>query len=424
MNTLAQFGRMLRDAGRSLVTNVPLALLSLALATALWVAVTNAENPSLRRVLPFTVDVKPLNVPASLTVTGTRPAKVRVTLVGPRDAVEGVQPGDLTALVDLSSTGAAGSQAAGDYDADVHVSVRQRNVQAESVDPAVVTVSLEATAKRTVPVKVVKIDAPPLGYELAGDPAAQPAQATITGSTQQVDAVSAVVASLKLTGLTVSGNQTLALDPQDSAGNSIGGLKVEPASVSVAVHVNQVLFTRQILVDPRIQGQPAAGYGIAGTKADPPTVTVIGPVDVLNRIATAPTEAVDVAGATSDVIRTVGLQLPSGASLADPKSSVVATISIQPQRGQGTLVLAPKVIGVGAGLVASPEQASVSVSFSGPGPSVVRVTPADVAVTLDLTGLGPGPHQVEPKVSLPQGLQTDSLSPDRVTVTLAPAPQR
>lgn len=423
MSILIRIGRALRDIARSLAANVPLALLSLLLATALWVGVTNAENPSLRRPLPFSVDIHSLNVPTSMTVTGYRPSnKVRVTLVGPRDAVDSVRPGDLTAQVDLSQPGTSGPPSPGDYDADVHVSLRQHGVQAE-VDPPSVTVSLEATAKRTIPVKIAKVDAPPLGYELADDPAAQPAEATITGSKQQIDSVAAVVASLKLTGLTVSGNQTLSLDPQNSAGNSIGGIRVDPASVGVSVHIRQVLFTRQILVDPRIQGQPAAGYAIAGTKADPATVTVIGPVAVLNQIATAPTDAVDLGGATTDVIRTVNLQLPSGASLADPKSSVVVTISVQPQHSQGSLIVPPKLNGVTAGLIAIPQQPAVVVNYSGPGPAVVRLTPADIAVTLDLTGLGPGTHQVEPKVTLPQGLQVDSLSPDRVTVTLAPPVQ-
>ena len=424
INVLRRLGGMLGGGARSLAANVPLALLSLVLATALWVAVTNAENPSLRRPLPFTVDIHPLNIPAAMTVTGYRPeSKVRVTLIGPQDAVNSVRQGDLTAQVDLAQAGVNGSQSPGEYDADVHVSVRQHGVQAEA-DPPSVTVSLEATAKRTVPVKVARVDAPPVGYELADDPIAQPAEATITGSKQRVDTVAAVVASLKLTGLTVSGNQTLALDPQDSGGNSIGGIRVDPVSVAVNVHVRQVLFTRQILVDPRIHGQPAPGYGVTSTKADPQTVTVIGPVDVLNQIATAPTDEVDVEGATTDVVRTVGLQLPSGASLADPKSTVVVTVSVQPQHAEGSLVLPPKVIGVAAGLVAIPEQPAVVVGFSGPGPAVVRLTPADIGVTLDLTGLGPGNHQIEPKVTLPQGLQLESLSPDRVTVALTPALQR
>ncbi|MGI8553132.1 MAG: CdaR family protein [Dehalococcoidia bacterium] len=412
--------RLLSGTLHSLATNIPVALLSLALATTLWVAVTNEENPSLRRQAPFDVPLTDLNTPLAMTVTGLRPARIRVTLIGPRSRVSGVQTGDVTARVDLAGVNTSGPlPAALSYTATVVVSVRQRGVRAEA-DPGSVEVTLQPIARRGVPVRIGLVDTLPLGYELSEPASAQPGEAIIFGSKENVDAVDVVVASVKLTGLTVSITPTVTLDPQDSAGHS-HRVTVEPASATVSLKVHQVLFTRQILVDPQIRGRPATGYASAVTKVEPVTVKVVGPVDVLNQISTAPTQDIDVEGATSDVIRSVGLQLPNGATLADPKNTVVVTIAIQAQRGPGSIAVAPRLTGLQPGLSAATDRTTVVVNLSGPVPALIRLTDKDVSITLDLTGLGPGAYRIEAKAGPLQGVQVDSINPDHVGVVISNA---
>ena len=45
---------------------------------------------------------------------------------------------------------------------------------------------------------------------------------------------------------------------------------------------------------------------------------------------------------------------------------------------------------------------------------------ADLTATLDVTGLGPGDHLVQPTVPLPQGVTLVTISPISATVTIVP----
>lgn len=418
MSAILRLFSALTTITRSLANNVPLALVSLALATTLWVAVTNEENPTLRREFPLDVPVESINTPRSVTVTGLQPSRVRVTLIGPKDTISAVRPQDLTARVDLSGAGAAGANAT-TYTAPVEVSVKQHGVRTD-ISPPTAQVTLEPIVKRSVPVRVNRVETLPLGFELTDPLTAQPSEVTVIGSKENVNAVDAAVANVKLSGLTVSVNQSLPLDPQDSAGHSIR-VTVDPSTTTVSVKLRQVLFTRQILVDPRLHGRPAPGYAVVSSRADPTTVNVIGPVDVLRQIATASTADVDIEGATSDVIRTVALQLPNGASVSDAKSNVVVTVSIQPQRAPGSMGVVPRLVGMQAGLTAALQTPVVQVNLTGPAPTLLHLTPADVTAVVDLTGLGPGAYQLAAKVSAPAGVQVDSVLPDRISVLIAPA---
>jgi len=405
---------------RPALTNLPIAAVAVVLATLLWVAVTNEENPTLRREVPFQVPVAEINVPHSYVVGITTPDRVSVTITGARDRVSSVKPEDLIVRIDLGGavTGGPANQPL-HYNVPAQVSVRQRGVQAE-VAPQSIQVTLEPEVRRTVPVRVHTIDDLPAGFDMAELPVVQPAQATIAGAKENVDLVAEAMADVKLNGLTVNIEKPFSLDPRDSEGHSIGHVTIEPKQASVNLKVRQVLFTRQFMVDPRIRGRPAPGYGVGAVQAQPATVNVTGSLDSLNQVSTLPTQDVDVEGATSDVVRTVNVQLAPGLTAPDPKASIVVRVPIQAQAGPGSIGVAPRVVGVGSGLSASLQTPTVVVNMTGPLPFLLRVTSADIVATVDASGLGAGVYRLEPKVGLPPGIQVDGIVPDRVGLTLAP----
>jgi hypothetical protein len=84
--------------------------------------------------------------------------------------------------------------------------------------------------------------------------------------------------------------------------------------------------------------------------------------------------------------------------------------------------VAPRITNVGAGLTATLNTPVVAVLVSGPLPDVLALKPADVTVTVDAAGLGPGTHRLEPKVVVPPGLSYDGASPDRIEIVIGPQP--
>jgi YbbR domain-containing protein len=420
MNRLHNLQRLRVGAAsifRNLLVNLPIAVVAIVLAAMLWIAVTNEENPTVRRELPFQVSVEKVNVPRSYVVTGTNPERVNVTLVGARNRIGGIRPEDLSVRVDLSGAATAGT-APGQplrFNAPTEVSVRGRGVQAEAL-PQTVELTLEPEVRRSVLVRVNTVGSLPIGFDLAEPPSAQPVQAVIVGAKQNVDLVASASADLKLDGLTVNIDKSLSLDPRDSAGHSIGHVSVEPADATVNVKVKQVLFTRQLLVDPRVRGRPAPGYVLGSIQAQPALLGASGSFDALNQASSLSTQDIDVEGATSDVIRTVSIQTPPGVNLTDPKASIVVKVGIQPQNGPGSIGVTPRVIGLGPGLSVVLQSPTVVVNISGPLPALLRLAPSDVAVTVDANGLSAGAYRLDPKVALPPGIQLDGVVPDRVGV--------
>jgi len=62
----------------------------------------------------------------------------------------------------------------------------------------------------------------------------------------------------------------------------------------------------------------------------------------------------------------------------------------------------------------------VAATVSGTVSDLDALDPADLTAVLNVTGLGPGDHLVQPTVALPNGVTLVTLSPISVTVTIVP----
>src|SRR3989337_1074852 len=81
--------------------NVGLAALSVVLGFALWIFVTDTENPTRSGVLPFDLPVEAVNVPGDLALSGS-PVNVRVKVEGAGDVWHTPSMGDFKATGDLA----------------------------------------------------------------------------------------------------------------------------------------------------------------------------------------------------------------------------------------------------------------------------------------------------------------------------------
>ena len=407
--------RLARVSLSTVVSTLPLGLLSLSLALVIWATVTNEENPAVRRTIPGDISVEQVNVPRNLLPTDVMPARVAVTITGPRSAINDVRPQDVVAQVDLDH---ADEEMAGQREATIErpvkVEVRRRTVRGEAT-PEFVRVTVERQERRTVPVCIERVDVPPPGFTIEEPIVSDPSEVTIAGPRRNIDAVECAAAVVRL-GSTVSVSSQASLEPRDAAGRPIGSVTLQPATATVTVRVKQSLFPREVAIDPQLNGRPAPGYSVAALRTDPATVNVVGPLDVVNSLISVPTEPIDIEGARSDVIRSVSLQIPPGVSSGERRT--VVTIVVQVTRGPGSVAVTPRIVNLGAGLTATLDTSSVAVLVSGPTPDVLALRPADVTVTVDAAGLAPGTHRLEPRVTVPSGITLDGIAPDRVEITV------
>ena len=397
----------------SVRTNVGLASLSIVMGFALWIFVTDTENPTRSGVLPIELAVESVNVPGDLALSGS-PVNVRVRVEVADDVWNTLSLADFKATLDLD-----GLQA-GTYDLPVRVEplTGRGGLRVTEVIPDTVPVELKSLFSKSVSASVSLEGAPPPGYE-ASIPELDAETVLVTGTQDRVTLVTQAVASLDLSGRTESLTQAVRLEPRDSRGFLVEGVSLEPSVMNVSVQIEQTQFSRALVISPTVVGTPAAGYDIVSLFADPAVITVFGPQSFVGETATIRTQPIDITGATKDVILTVSLDLPRDVSVSGG-TSVTVTVQIEPAQGRQTLGVTAVIVGLDPDLSVSGPLPLVEVVLLGELPDLREIRPNDIAATINLTGLKEGTHTVSVSISVPPEASVASVSPDEVEITLEP----
>lgn len=411
-----------RGAVMSVIGNLSLAVLSVALAASLWVFVTDRENPTEVQTFNGSITVKFVNVPNSLAVANASETTVRLRIEAPKTEFSKLRPGDFEASVNL------GGFASGQETVSVDATSSNGRVRVLDVNPPHIDVTLESLRSKEVPVKIALVGSPQQGFTAAGQ-SSEPVTATVSGPESLVALVDSVAAEVILTGVRADVSEDrVELKPRDARGGEISRVTVNPETARVTVSLEQREFTRTFVVNPAITGQPAAGYNVTGVSVDPGIVSVTGPLDVLQSIDAVrgiSTEGISIADNRGDVVRPVQLTLPAGARQQVAAGSVPepvrVTVSIKPARGEQTFRVAPQVRNVANGLVVTQADA-VTVTLAGDVPTLQAVTPELVVVVADAQGLAAGLHSIPMQITPPGGTTVVRSDPGELGIALIPRP--
>ena len=384
-------------------------LLAIGLASALWIVVQNEQNPDRTDIPNLTVPVDVVNAPPGLVVVSEAP-QIQVRVRMPSESWALLRPGSFRA------TASAAQAVPGVNELPVQVEALEPRVRAVDPIPPLVNVAFEEVTERVVPVRLNITGNVPFGYAYA-TPRIAPENVTVTGSSSAVQRVEAAVVDIRLDSLTVSLDATYAPRAIDARGGEVRGVRTTPSTVNVEVPIQQQVGYKEVGVRPVVQGRVAAGYLLQPVEVEPSSVTIVGPPATLANVNFAETEPIDVANISSSVVRRSQVVAPPGLSLlqTDPVS---VTLRVTPITVSQTIRLAPSAQNLGAGLQLVGDVPHVDVALSGPAPTLQTLKPGDFQVVLDLAGLGPGRHEVEPRVTVPAGFSLEGVTPPRVTVEL------
>ena len=293
-------------------------------------------------------------------------------------------------------------------------------VRVVSVSPSSIVVNLEDFVTREVPVTARLVGVVPPGYEVTS---AQPASATVevAGPESLVALVHEAVADVNVTGLTVGFELTVNLAPRGEGGGEIRGVRLDPATLRVAVEVDQTTVERLLPLQPTVAGEPAPGYRITAISVLPATARVLGTIDVLQSVDSIRLPQLDIAGASGEIRRTVAITPPEGARLSESGTATVI-VSIAAVAGSLRLSVPVQAVNVPEGLVPRFETQSVSVLLRGPLPVLGALDGTDVTATVDLDGLAAGTVTVPVVVQATAEVVVDAVQPSAVSVTLVLAP--
>jgi YbbR domain-containing protein len=158
-------------------------------------------------------------------------------------------------------------------------------------------------------------------------------EATVTGREQLVADVAFVQPDIDLMGARTDFEQRAPLEAIGQGGGLLQGVTIEPETAVVTVDIVQTEFTSTFLVRPIVRGQPASGFRVTGLEWDPVFVEVTGTLEALSNIDPVrgvETEPLNIDGATSDVVSTRALRVPSGAEAEVANVTIRVTIEAQP----------------------------------------------------------------------------------------------
>ncbi len=191
--------------------------------------------------------------------------------------------------------------------------------------------------------------------------------------------------------------------------------QVEPGEI---LTVLEEAGTSPVPVRPLIEGTPAAGYVVSETHVEPAIVTIVGPRRRVAGAVAATTDRVSIQGASATVTQNVSVGVPDSALRLKEATTARVTVRIE-QADERTFPtiridvrnLEPRLRGE-----ANPEV--VAVQLRGAKSLLDRIDAGDVEAYVDVTGLGPGRHEVPVLVDARGTLVVSSVRPAQITVNI------
>ena len=389
-------------------------LLSIVLAFSLWIYVTIRTNPDTPRTLQArTMEVRGL---ADGMVLMTGLPQVDIAISGPLALVD-TPPRPVSAYIDLTNRPVGNGQ---------RIPVQPdlpRGLRLVGINPGEVVVDLEPLEQAEVPVVMEAPTPPPPGVRI-DQPILEPRTVMVSGARSTLATISRIVVRPDLGGSAapVELTQTVRPIPLDKTSREVTGPKLEinPATIKVTLPAPAVTGSKSVPIRAVVVGQPAAGYQLSKFVTTPSVATVEGEATLLQNVTVVETEAIDINTRQQTLVQTVRLKAPTGVTVKEP--TVQVEIGITPIQAQTRLTIPTRVRGLGPGLRAQGVPSTVDVVLQGPVPRIQQIDVGALRAEVNLQGLGPGTHQVQPRVEGLDQVDVADMQPTSVTVQISAVP--
>jgi YbbR domain-containing protein len=405
---------------RWILANIRTIAIAFALAVIVWISAVTASDPDVERNYSRAIPIEIIGQDSRLVPMGEVEDSIFVTLKAPQSVFDRLEqnPRLIRAFADLSGLDA------GTHEIPLQVQIDARPVQVVKAEPAALTVTLEPLTTEVMEVNLQLIGEPAVGYQL-GEPAITPFEVVVSGPKSLVDQIVEIRTQVNVSNARQDVDASFLLIPINSRQQQVTGVNLNPAFAQVRVPVTQQGGYRDLAVKVLVTGQVANGYRLSNISVSPPVVTAYSsdPNLVLSLPGFVETSPLDLNNADSNIETRLALVLPKGVSVVG-EQNVLVQAAVSPILSSVTIAdKTVELIGLNSRLSAEISPLTVDVILSGPLPLLEKLTPQDVRVFLDLTGLETGTYQLEPKVEiLIPNIQVESINPLAIEVTIGPAP--
>lgn len=393
---------------KMLTNNWALKIVAFVVAAIVWLAVVNVNDPTIiDTITNVPIEIVNENAITDNNQVYTIDSKkyVNVTISGRRSLVRDLTAKSFVAQASLDEMSVTNS-------VPVVVTLKNKSLEGK------VTISNQSVTQ--IPVHVENIETKSYNIEknVTGTVAKNYELGTVTMLKDMVsitapesvhEEIEKVVVDIDVSGATNDFSNRYKINMLDKNGNSISNSDISLSLKKVRVSV-QVLKLITVPIVVETQGSPASGYEISSISTDPDSVTLVGPVSIINEIKEIKIsgEVADITGITADKETTINLidYLVSGVVIrgeSDVKLSIQVEGDISEQ-----YTFSPddiSIINIPEGLEAEILSESVTINVYGKERYFNGINKESFHASIDLKGLKAGRNSVDLYVTVPDGLQ-------------------
>lgn len=385
--------------------------ISFVIAIVLWGWVTQLQDPAQTQRYAE-VTITPPDLPGTMQIVTTLP-RATVVLTDVESRLDEFSRSDISITLDASRVSGPGT-----YQLPV-IAETERSVREIRVSPDTVSVQVEEEISQNFPLTVEnQVLASDNRRIIDIDP--DVSEVTVSGTESAVNRIQRVVLPVSLERQTRSFVAMIEPEAVDEEGQRVQEVTILPGHVRTEVEFET--SGKTVAIVPQVTGSPADGYVVQQSIAVPPTVIVDGPADVLDALLFFNTEPVDISGANESLSQTVEiLDLPPEVTLIDPAiNEIEVRVSIGTSGGTANVIpdMPVEVVNRPEGMRVTTDPQTINIGVSAPSDTLASLTPPDVRVTVDVSGLTPGVHTVTPDIDLPEDINVTRLDPERVVVLI------
>ena len=413
---------------RKITDNIPLKIMSVAVAVVLWLIVVNIDNPIGTNYYTIN-DVELINkeyVESSDTIgkmcmPEQNQDSIKIAITASKKIRDKIKVTDISAVADLQQ---AVSLDTNPVMVPITVTCSVPGVSSNDikVTPQNLSVNLDEKETQEFVVNVSRGDTKPgKDYEV-GSLTANPEKVRITGPKTLVNKIDKVNATIELDGntqdFTQDVNLTIIDKNQEALSDSeMNSLRIEN-NAKVVVTARLWKIRQGVGISASYVGTPVDGYEVGSVKTVPDTISVAGSTEGLeslaenNNVITIPADSIDISGESKDVEKKISLNnlLPDNVKLtSDSSEDVWVTVNILPV-GSKEFDIPTKNIEVKNkpdDLQVTFETAQIELRIKSDTKNMDDLdAKKDIKLSIDLDGKKEGNYEVPVKVVLPDGYET------------------
>ncbi|HOO97096.1 MAG TPA: CdaR family protein [Caldisericia bacterium] len=375
---------------QTLGSNLGIKILAVLIAIVIWIYVFYQEGPE--REKSFEIQVIASNKPQQMVLMNDLPV-AKIWLRGSEIVLNRITQDNITAFIDLMDL------EAGTHQVEINVGFPQTVVLA-SVTPDVLSVSLQKEATAELNIKYDYIGQPEPGITLS-DPVLDPQKVVVTGPESYISMLDYAKVTIDRDGMTEGPNAIRSeIYFVTNTDELLVPIKIQSMKLTPQIrYINATLTgtlksdTKNVQTRVKTTGNIPPGYEVS-IDWIPKLVTVEGDFNAIAGTSVLETTPLNLNGIVASSRYTLDLVVPTGVNVVS-SSRVTVNVTVEPIAEK--ILKSIEVDVTPNNVLYSLNRNRVDLRIRGPKEAIDSVVSASVSI--DITGLSSGTHQLPVKIS-------------------------